>query len=55
MIETKPPLADLPVFDRNFWDGSFSFTRIGTGSLGGKAGGLAFIKDLLAQGAEIAE
>jgi len=43
MIETKPPLADLPVFDRNFWDGSFSFTRIGTGSLGGKAGGLAFI------------
>ena len=49
MIETKPPLADLPVFDRNFWDGSFSFTRIGTGSLGGKAGGLAFIKDLLAQ------
>src|SRR3974377_879001 len=49
MIETKPALADLPVFDRNFWDGTFSFTRIGTGALGGKAGGLAFIKDLLTQ------
>jgi hypothetical protein len=48
MIETKPQSADLPAFDRNFWDGTFRFTRIGTGSLGGKAGGLVFIKDLLA-------
>jgi hypothetical protein len=39
--------ADLPVFDRNFWDGTFHFTRIGSGALGGKATGLAFIKDLL--------
>lgn len=40
--------ADLPAFDRNFWDGTFTFTRIGTGSIGGKASGLVFIKDLLA-------
>jgi hypothetical protein len=48
MIETKPQSAHLPAFDRNFWDGTFRFTRIGTGSLGGKASGLVFIKDLLA-------
>ncbi len=47
MIEIKPRSADLPAFDRNFWDGTFSFTRIGTGALGGKASSLAFIKDLL--------
>lgn len=47
MIQTKPHSADLPAFDRNFWDGTFRFTRIGTGSLGGKASGLVFIKDLL--------
>jgi hypothetical protein len=47
MIETKPAFTDLPVFDRNFWDGTFCFTRIGTGGLGGKASGLVFIKDLL--------
>ncbi len=41
--------AQLPVFDRKFWDGTFRCTQIGTGLLGGKAGGLAFIKDLLAQ------
>ena len=49
MIETKPAFADLPVFDRNFWDGKFCFTRIGNGALGGKASGLVFIKDLLVQ------
>jgi hypothetical protein len=47
MIQTKPQSADLPAFDRNFWDGTFCFTRIGTGSLGGKASSLVFIKDLL--------
>src|SRR6516225_1707455 len=50
MIETKPAFADLPVFDRNFWDGRFCFTRIGNGALGGKARGLVFIKNLLGQG-----
>jgi hypothetical protein len=49
MVETKLAVPDLPLFDRNFWDGTFCFTRIGTGSLGGKAGNLVFIKDLLAQ------
>lgn len=49
MLETKPAVADLPVFDRNFWDGVFRFTRIGTGALGGKANGLVLVKDLLAQ------
>ncbi len=49
MIQTKPQSADLPAFDRNFWDGTFRFTRIGTGSLGGKASGLVFIKDLLSR------
>ncbi|HVP54608.1 MAG TPA: PEP/pyruvate-binding domain-containing protein [Candidatus Eisenbacteria bacterium] len=49
MIETKPASVDLPAFDRNFWDGTFRFTRIGSGALGGKASGLVVIKDLLAQ------
>jgi len=40
--------AELPVFDRKFWDGTFRFTRIGAGALGGKAGGLVLMKDLLA-------
>jgi Pyruvate phosphate dikinase, AMP/ATP-binding domain len=39
--------AQLPVFDRHFWDGKFRFTQIGTEALGGKASGLAFVKDLL--------
>ena len=41
-------VTELPVFDRKFWDGTFRCTQIGTGSLGGKAAGLVFIKDLLA-------
>ncbi len=47
MIEAKPHDVDLPEFDRNFWDHVFRFTRIGPGAIGGKASGLAFIKDLL--------
>ncbi len=46
--------ADLPVFDRNFWDGTFRFTRIGTGAIGGKASSLVFIKDLLASHLDLA-
>ncbi len=45
----KPLAAELPVFDRKFWDGTFRCTQIGSGSLGGKANGLVFIKDLLAK------
>ena len=48
MSALKPLVAELPVFDRNFWDGTFRCTQIGSGSIGGKAGGLVFIKDLLA-------
>ena len=42
-------VTDLPVFDRKFWDGTFRCTQIGRGSLGGKAAGLVFIKDLLTE------
>jgi hypothetical protein len=45
----KPLVAELPIFDRKFWDGTFRCTQIGSGSIGGKASGLVFIKDLLAE------
>jgi len=49
MSNLKPLVAELPVFDSKFWDGTFRCTQIGSGSIGGKASGLAFIKDLLAE------
>ena len=49
MSGLKSHVAELPAFDRKFWDGTFRCTQIGTGSLGGKAAGLVFIKDLLAE------
>jgi hypothetical protein len=49
MSVQKPLVGELPVFDRKFWDGAFRCTQIGSGSLGGKANGLVFIKDLLAK------
>ena len=49
MSGVKPLVAELPVFDRKFWDGTFRCTQLGSGSIGGKASGLVFIKDLLAQ------
>jgi Pyruvate phosphate dikinase, AMP/ATP-binding domain len=49
MSVLKPLVGELPVFDRKFWDGTFRCTQIGSGSLGGKANGLVFIKDLLAK------
>src|SRR6516162_5037684 len=49
MSGVKPHIAELPGFDRKFWDGRFCCTQIGTGALGGKAGGLVFIKDLLTE------
>ena len=49
MTELNTVVAELPSFDRHFWNGTFPFTRIGTGELGGKASGLAFAKDLLAR------
>jgi hypothetical protein len=49
MSGPKPLVAELPVFDRKFWDGTFRCTQIGTGPIGGKASGLVCIKDLLAK------
>ncbi len=43
------PLNSLPVFDRQFFDGTETFTRIGSGEIGGKAQGLALLRDLVAQ------
>jgi hypothetical protein len=45
----KALVAELPLFDRRFWDGAFECTQIGSGLLGGKASGLVSIKDLLAE------
>lgn len=39
---------ELPRFDRHFFDGTESFTVIGTGAIGGKARGLADIREALA-------
>lgn len=49
MTELKARASELPVFDRKFWDGTFRCTQIGSGSLGGKASGLAFVKDLITE------
>jgi len=45
---------EIPQFDRNFFTGKEKFTRIGSGSIGGKAQGLANVADTLqtAVGAE---
>jgi hypothetical protein len=40
--------ADLPRFARQFFNSAAPMTRIGDGELGGKASGLAFIRDVLA-------
>ena len=40
--------AELPPFDRHFFDSDKVITRIGDGALGGKASGLAFMKNILA-------
>jgi hypothetical protein len=49
MTGLQPHVTELPVFDRKFWDGTFRCTQIGTGSVGGKAGGLVLVRDLLAR------
>ena len=41
----RPP---VPAFSRTFFGARETFTRIGTGELGGKANGLRFIRDVLA-------
>jgi len=47
MSETMPNSL-YPPFDRNFLSSDKNFTVIGSGEIGGKAKGLAFIKDILA-------
>jgi hypothetical protein len=49
MTEAKRTLnlAELSPFDRKFFDSKEEFTYIGNGSLGGKAGGLALIKNII--------
>jgi hypothetical protein len=44
----RDPGGLLPRFDRHFFDGKQQFTQIGDGSIGGKAHGLARMKDVLA-------
>lgn len=42
------PRPEIPRFDRRAFDGTQGFTRLGDGSLGGKAQGLAAVRDVLA-------
>lgn len=46
------PLNSLPAFDRHFFDDTETFTRIGSGEIGGKAQGLALLRELLTQHAD---
>lgn len=41
-IETKP-------FDRRFWDGADTFTKIGISAVGGRASGLVHVRNILAR------
>src|SRR5262249_12743457 len=45
----RQSLGIIADFDRHAFDGSGNFYRIGGGSLGGKARGLAFVRQLLHQ------
>jgi len=40
-----PGLKDIPRFDREFFDAKNTFTRIGSGALGGKASGLLRVRE----------
>jgi hypothetical protein len=46
-FELRKPLEGLTRFTRQFFDASEKFTYIGSGELGGKGRGLAFIKNVL--------
>ncbi len=48
-IKKIPDYTGLSPFDRKFFDTKEEYTYIGHGSLGGKAGGLAFIKKILSE------
>ena len=44
---SRPPAPDVPLFARDRRDGAQAFTRLGDGALGGKASGLAAIREVL--------
>jgi hypothetical protein len=48
MQRDRAACPGVPSFDRRFFDGTETFTCIGSGSIGGKAHGLHLIKDILA-------
>lgn len=43
------PAERIRIFGRDFWNSNDVLSRIGTGAIGGKASGLAFIKETIAQ------
>ncbi len=45
----RPPVPDVPEFDRDLYPARLPFSRLGAGGLGGKAAGLAGIRDTLAR------
>jgi len=45
----KIDIEQLPQFDRNFFASENILTRLGSGPIGGKASGLAFIKDIITE------
>jgi hypothetical protein len=49
MPHTPATAADIPRFDRRFFDGSEHFTRIGDGACGGKASGPLVSRNILAE------
>lgn len=49
MSDTSPPRRPVPPFDRHFLQGHDRFTAIGGGAVGGKAGGLLRIDEILAE------
>ena len=51
-MRTTLARPDVPRFDRRFFDGTERFTRIGSGSFGGKADTLLAVRDLLSSGIE---
>src|SRR5262245_33193660 len=47
--QSRRPFAP---FDRHFFDGRENFTLIGSGEVGGKAQGLAFVRETLREGVD---
>ncbi|MBN1826936.1 MAG: hypothetical protein JW958_11785 [Candidatus Eisenbacteria bacterium] len=47
--------GDLPEFERRFFDGEETFTRIGEGEIGGKASGLRLIREKILSAVDPAE